>query len=476
MKKKMYANSSLFLVSVSLLVLLFSSCTLFHHPGGKSYLIKQKDTEKFFNSIRPHRKSAESHYLLGCYLQERNKHKLAVEEFMKAVKIEPTHAKAYNGMGVSHDSLGEFAKAIESYKVALELDPELDYVLNNLGYAHLLSGRWDLAIDRLQKAVALNDTEERYHNNLGLAYAMSGKYDSAFAEFKLAVGEAKAHTFLAQILYRNGSYDEAATHFAIATAMNPSDRDPYNGAEAAKSLAMILSAGPMDAEKQEESDVNTGTGNDNTGKVNAYTILSGSYKNPGYAEMRKADLIQRGYEARVQQWGTMDPLYAVNVGMFQSKQDAMAVADRIRRLEGINALIIPTRPCEPIRPEHLRDRNVEKVAPQSRRKDIHKQASSDIKIEISNGNGVNRMARAVGEYLRIKGFLPIRLTNANNFNRPKTIIYFRSGYHHQAAKLAQHLPGNHRIEMVSGLPREDTVIRVVIGKDLVPYLALFRNV
>ena len=47
--------------------------------------------------------------------------------------------------------------------------------------------------------------------------------------------------------------------------------------------------------------------------------------------------------------------------------------------------------------------------------------------------------RKVGEYLSTRGFLPARFTNADNFNQPKTSIYYGSGYQDQAHKLSMHL-------------------------------------
>ena len=106
--------------------------------------------------------------------------------------IDPTHAKAFNGMGVSYDHLGQFDLATESYSKALAINPNLHYVQNNLGYSLLLQGDVDNAITTFKKATTLNGENKRYHNNLGLAYAEKGLHDLAFQEFKLAGGSLKA--------------------------------------------------------------------------------------------------------------------------------------------------------------------------------------------------------------------------------------------------------------------------------------------
>ena len=135
----------------------FSSCASLPEKWGRSLPhTNRKDAAKFISTIRPIRGDGEPHYLLGCYLQERNKHKLAIEEFMTTVELDLKHTNAYNAMGVSYDHLGEFTKSIEAYNAALKIDPKLDYVNNNLGFAHLLNGNSDLAIRSFKQAIALD--------------------------------------------------------------------------------------------------------------------------------------------------------------------------------------------------------------------------------------------------------------------------------------------------------------------------------
>ena len=89
-----------------------------------------KELTHFFSSVRPPLGNPDSHYLLATYYQERNNHKEAVKEFKKIIVIDPGYVKAYNGLGVSLDTLGFTQKAVTYYHMALDLNPELDYVLN----------------------------------------------------------------------------------------------------------------------------------------------------------------------------------------------------------------------------------------------------------------------------------------------------------------------------------------------------------
>jgi len=107
--RKAIATTILFLFSSCTMVLLFSACTMFRDSHRDTSALTEPGAAKFIGSIRPVRGDADSHYGLGCYLQERKKHKPAIEEFRMAVEIDPGHAKAYNAMGVSYDALGTTA-------------------------------------------------------------------------------------------------------------------------------------------------------------------------------------------------------------------------------------------------------------------------------------------------------------------------------------------------------------------------------
>jgi len=163
------------------------------------YRLTDKKIEEFTRTIKSTNNTPESHYRLACFFQERKKHRLAIKEFKKALQNDPMYVKAYNGLGVSYDLLGEFPNAIKAYEAALRLNPNLAYVYNNLGYSWLLQKQLDSASKAFQQAVALDQENRQYHNNLGLAYGKQGKYDLAFNEFKLGGNEEKARRHMAQL-------------------------------------------------------------------------------------------------------------------------------------------------------------------------------------------------------------------------------------------------------------------------------------
>jgi tetratricopeptide (TPR) repeat protein len=452
MKKKAIATTILFLFSAFTLALLVSACALFQDPQKDSYVLTGQDAEKFIGSVRVHRGDAEHHYALACHLQERKRHKPAIEEFKMAVETDPGHVKAYNAMGVSYDALGDHARATASYAVALEIDQKLDYVLNNLGYSYLLQGRTDLAIENFKKAIALDSRNARYRNNLALAYAKNGQYDAALTEFKEGGDEARAHFNIAQLYYREGLYKEAGAHFAESSVLKPSDPETGKGLKAAGTLAEIFTKSERAPERAPEIMVkNSETKPIEYDEGGFSTIPPGALKSYQTSEVAEAGLDEK-------------PVFSRAYVRMKIREEARGEAVKIPKAE-----VLKTE-----KPEFYTEAQaIELLALQAA--DEENRPTPRIKIEVSNGNGVTRMARKVGDYLRGNGVSLMYLTNARHFNHEETRIYYSGGYLREAYQIAQKLPGRQRLEEVTTVRGGNAEISILIGKDLVPHLAMFQK-
>ena len=93
-------------------------------------------------------------------------------------------------------------------------------------------------------------------------------------------------------------------------------------------------------------------------------------------------------------------------------------------------------------------------------------------IEISNGCGVNHVAREIGDYLKERGFNVVRLTNADHFNYADGSILCRKGYCDMAYELAMWFPGVQDVRETERLDRERVKIKILIGKNQSRYRSL----
>src|SRR5688572_14008102 len=86
-------------------------------------------------------------------------------------------------------------------------------------------------------------------------------------------------------------------------------------------------------------------------------------------------------------------------------------------------------------------------------------------LEVSNGNGVNGMAKRVSGHLARSGMQAVRLTNALSFTESRTVIHYRPGYEVEARELKAKLQ-----PAVGTVKREDLAshidVRLVLGRDV----------
>ncbi|OPY88382.1 MAG: hypothetical protein A4E73_03394 [Syntrophaceae bacterium PtaU1.Bin231] len=95
-------------------------------------------------------------------------------------------------------------------------------------------------------------------------------------------------------------------------------------------------------------------------------------------------------------------------------------------------------------------------------------------IEVSNGNGAAHMARDIAEYLRVRGFTVVRLTNADHFNHAEGSIVYEKEFEELAGNLAEALPLITDVRRTGRLDRPNVKVKVVVGKDMVPHRAEYK--
>ena len=370
--------------------------------------IGSENVNKFLSSVRKIDGEAEAKYRMARYFQNKNKHKIAIEELKEVILIDPFFLKAYNALGVSYDKLREFKNAIHFYKLAIKIDPNLDYVYNNLGFSYLLRGDYDRAIDIFHKAIKLDEKNKRFRNNLGLAYAKKGEYEQALAQLRITGDEASANHKLVQIFYKEGKYELAGKYNALSSQT----------------------------------------------KVSSHTAPS-SVSSDGIEKDPQPEMLQEPiiHESRTPQ--KQDEVTAELKRMdFDTKSTQINYSETISVSEN----------------QLSSTENSEEVNEISNKKNrISKDYTVEFEIEISNGNGVDGMARRLGNYLIKKGFRVTRLKNASCFNHETTKIFYYANHLRDVSRLLEEIPVQFDTENVIQLKHADNRIKILLGKDMIPY-------
>ena len=85
-----------------------------------------------------------------------NKPEKALEDFNRAIDIDPSRADAYLGRANTLSTLGRYEEALPDYNRAIEIDPEVANAYANRGSAHSQTGQYKKAIADYEKALELD--------------------------------------------------------------------------------------------------------------------------------------------------------------------------------------------------------------------------------------------------------------------------------------------------------------------------------
>ncbi|MGA3327664.1 MAG: rhomboid family intramembrane serine protease [Terriglobia bacterium] len=166
-----------------------------------------------------------AHLLLGEAYRHGKQYDEAMEEFHKAIDLEPNFAETHAELGLALRQKGQNDQAIAEYRKALALKPDDPAVNNNLGYALAKMGRHDEAITALEKSLHARPDNAETLDSLGFALAGKGQYEAAIGKYRQALKNAPAHAVihlhLAQALTGLGRLDEAKQEFAEANRLDP---------------------------------------------------------------------------------------------------------------------------------------------------------------------------------------------------------------------------------------------------------------
>jgi tetratricopeptide (TPR) repeat protein len=162
---------------------------------------------------------------LGVALADQGHYKEAIENYYKALQIDPHYPDPIGNIGLSLVEQGKVEESITQFLKALEIDPKDAETLNNLGASLIVMQRCAEAVQRLSEALILNPYYAHAHNNLGAALQCQGRLEEAIEHFSMAVkldpNYARAYNNLGIALANQGRFEEAAKQFSAALKINP---------------------------------------------------------------------------------------------------------------------------------------------------------------------------------------------------------------------------------------------------------------
>ncbi len=144
-------------------------------------------------------------------------YKKAVEEFQKALSLDPSYSQAALYLARAYNALFDEANAEKYFRKAIEIDP--DYLEAHASFGGMLLdiGNTDEAIRQFETVLRRQPDNVLALTNLAQAYRMKGLYaesvDSARKAAKLAPQYAEPHMWMAESLRLSGKYQDSRAEY-----------------------------------------------------------------------------------------------------------------------------------------------------------------------------------------------------------------------------------------------------------------------
>jgi predicted membrane-bound spermidine synthase len=112
--------------------------------------------------------TAATYVRLGRARAERGQFAAAIEQFRRALELDPDSADTHWHLGAAYASTGANAEALPHLARSVELDPGNSRALNDLGMILAIQGRFDEAAVHLERALAVDPQSEDARRNLAM--------------------------------------------------------------------------------------------------------------------------------------------------------------------------------------------------------------------------------------------------------------------------------------------------------------------
>ncbi|WP_329291966.1 tetratricopeptide repeat protein [Streptomyces pseudovenezuelae] len=168
---------------------------------------------------------AEAHVLRARELRRRQEYGQALEEYDRAVELDPLQPLAHYGRGLAHQLLDDYPAALTAFDRAVELAPDLGWIIAERAETYRLASRFEEADADFSRAVALDPTDDVALTGRAVCRHGLGRLDEALADFNRALSIDPEHLWAlvrrARLHRTRGDEDKAFADLDRAFALAP---------------------------------------------------------------------------------------------------------------------------------------------------------------------------------------------------------------------------------------------------------------
>lgn len=171
----------------------------------------------------------------------------ARNNYIKAIKLDPTDASLHLNLGVAYLRLGDNDNAQQCFLKTLELEPTNSLALANLGLIAQATGDSDVAIELLSQAAKLGPNNHVILMKYGDALFEKNLTEQALQQYQIIIQREPANqealTSVAKCHLQLGQFSHAQTHLESALAIYADDVP-------LQLMAILAMSAPTDATKR----------------------------------------------------------------------------------------------------------------------------------------------------------------------------------------------------------------------------------
>lgn len=229
-----------------------------------TYFVDARELKAFYSAAEPwfDPQTGEQFNDRGVHYYERNRYDKAIQDFTKALELDPMLADAasnrgwalvqkedaltaladfdeairmnprdsayWQGRGLAHESLGNHDSSVKDFTEAIRLLPQSAELYNARADARYAAGEYDLAVKDYSQAIQLAPVVADYYNSRGVCYAAEDNYPAAISDYSKAIELDKNAVYLynrGMSHHNNKDYQAAAFDFFQTRHLDPEYAD-----------------------------------------------------------------------------------------------------------------------------------------------------------------------------------------------------------------------------------------------------------
>jgi serine/threonine protein kinase/Flp pilus assembly protein TadD len=209
----------------------------YYASGDKELSILQEMAEKY-------PKEKQVHYELASHYDSDEMFDKAIEEYEKALELDPNYGYALNSFAYMYSDMGEYEKSIEYFKRYASINPNDANPVDSVAELYFRMGRLDEAVAKYKEVLEIRPDFFQTYWRIGYIYALKENYQQALEWFEKDIAAAPTpgarrtgYFWKAVLHYWLGNPDQSLNDCRVVFELAEA-----TGSESGKSQAEIMRA------------------------------------------------------------------------------------------------------------------------------------------------------------------------------------------------------------------------------------------